>query len=67
MKTLYEAINQVRQLNEESISNIVKKHINAYSVADDPYDVAVSIGKRYKWSQKQIEAAEKIISKKYIK
>lgn len=38
-------------LNEESIPNIVKKHINAYRVSDDPYDVA----------------PEKVIRKKYIK
>jgi len=45
----------------------IRLHINAYSVADDPYDVAVSIGKNYNWSQNEIEKAEKIIRKKYIK
>ena len=45
----------------------IKLHINAYSVADDPYDVAVSIGKKYRWNQREIEKAEKIIRKKYIK
>ncbi len=45
----------------------IKLHINAYSVADDPYDVAVSIGKNYNWGQREIEKAEKIIRKKYIK
>ena len=38
----------------------IKLHINAYSVADDPYDVAVSIGKKYRWNQREIEKAEKI-------
>jgi len=50
-----------------SIKDIVKKHINTYSVADDPYEVAEEIGKQYNWSVKQIEAAEKIIRKNYIK
>ena len=45
----------------------IKMHINTYTVADDPYDVAVEIGKKYGWSQAEIEKAESIIRKKYIK
>lgn len=45
----------------------IKLHINAYSVADDPYEVAVEIGKIYNWNQKEVEKAEDIIRKKYIK
>ena len=45
----------------------IKLHINAYSVSDDPYEVAVEIGKIYNWDQKEIEKAEEVIRKKYIK
>ena len=45
----------------------IKLHINTYSVDDDPYEVAVEIGKIYSWNQKEIEHAEEIIRKKYIK
>ena len=45
----------------------IKPHMNQYSVSDDPYDVAEEIGKKYGWNQKQIEKAEQIIRKKYIK
>ena len=45
----------------------IKLHINAYSVSDDPYDVAVKIGKKYGWNQREIEKAENIIRNKYIK
>ena len=45
----------------------IKLHINTYTVADDPYDVAVEIGKKYGWSEAEIEKAESIIRKKYIK
>jgi hypothetical protein len=56
------------QLDEAvDINNIIKQEINTYTVADDPYDVAMEIGKKYNWSQKQIEKAEKIIRRKYIK
>jgi hypothetical protein len=41
--------------------------MSQYSVSDDPYDVAEELGKKYGWSQKQIEKAEKLIRKKYIK
>ena len=45
----------------------IRLHINQFSVSDDPYDVAVEIGSKYGWSQKDIEKAEKIIRKNYIK
>jgi len=51
----------------ESLDSLIKKHINTYTVADDPYEVAVEIGKKYEWTQKQIEQAEKILRKKYLK
>ena len=44
----------------------IKLHINAYSSSEDPFDVATDIGKRYNWSEKEIEKAEDIIRKKYI-
>ena len=37
------------------------------TVSDDPYEVAVEIGEEYGWSQKQIEKAEKLIRRKYIR
>jgi hypothetical protein len=45
----------------------IRPHMSQYSVSDDPYDVAVELGKEYGWSQKQIEAAERLIRKKYIR
>ena len=45
----------------------IKPHMSQYSVSDDPYDVAEELGKKYGWSQSQIEKAEKLIRKKYIK
>jgi hypothetical protein len=45
----------------------IKPHMSQYSVSDDPYDVAEELGKEYGWSQAQIEKAEKLIRKKYIK
>jgi hypothetical protein len=44
----------------------IKLHINTYSSSEDPFDVATDIGKRYNWSDKEIEKAEAIIRKKYI-
>jgi len=45
----------------------IKLHINTYSSSEDPFDVATDIGKRYNWSDKEIEKAEAIIRKNYIK
>jgi hypothetical protein len=45
----------------------IRPHMGQYSVSDDPYEVAEELGKKYSWSQKQIEKAEKIIRKNYIK
>ena len=45
----------------------IRLHINTYTAADDPYEVAVEIGKKYNWNQQEIEKAEKIIRAKYIK
>ena len=47
--------------------NTIELHIGAYGVDDDPYDVAVEIGKEYNWTQREIEKAEKIIRKHYIR
>lgn len=66
MKTLIEEIAAVI-LEKAPTKATIQQHINAFSVADDPYDVAVEIGKRYDWSQKQIEKAENIIRKNFIK
>ncbi|HRW20996.1 MAG TPA: hypothetical protein P5509_03405 [Bacteroidales bacterium] len=45
----------------------IKQYINQYSVADDPFDVAKEFGEKFGWSEKEIEKAESIIRKKYIK
>jgi hypothetical protein len=70
---------ELRQLIREEIRKVlsegskpatdatIRLHINAYTVADDPYEVAVEIGKKYNWNQQEIEKAEKIIRAKYIK
>jgi len=53
-----------RLLTEDSLDTIIKRHINAYSIADEPDEVAEEIGKRYNWSKSQILKAEMIIRKK---
>lgn len=66
---LNEAVTNV-EVNEEKTKptdDVIRKHINAYSVADDPYEVSVEIGKIYNWTEKEIEKAEKILRKKYLK
>jgi hypothetical protein len=45
----------------------IKMHINQFKTSDDPLEVATEIGKLYGWSPKEIEKAEEIIRKKYIK
>jgi hypothetical protein len=45
----------------------IKMHINTFKTSDDPLEVATEIGGHYGWSQKEIEKAEEIIRKKYIK
>jgi len=45
----------------------IKPHMSQYQSSDDPYEVAEKIGKKYAWSQKQIEAAERLIRKRYIR
>ncbi len=45
----------------------IKMHINTFKSSDDPSEVATEIGNIYGWSQKEIEKAEEIIRKKYIK
>ena len=45
----------------------IRFHIDAYRVDDDPYEVAQEIGKEYGWTEREIQKAEKIIRKKYIK
>ena len=45
----------------------IKMHINTFKSSDDPLEVATEIGGKYGWSQKEIEKAEEIIRKKYIK
>jgi hypothetical protein len=70
---------ELRQLIREEISKVlsesskpandatIRLHINTYTVADDPYEVATEIGKKYGWNQREIEKAEKIIRAKYIR
>ena len=45
----------------------IKLHINSFSSSDDPFDVATEIGKEYGWTSADIEKAEAIIRKNYIK
>ena len=46
---------------------LIQKHINQYTIADEPYDVAKEIGSEYDWNEKEIEKAEGIIAKNFIK
>ena len=59
--------NKIVKVEEGKMEDQIKDLINAFTVADDPYDVAVKMGKRFDWSQKEIEKVENIIRKKYIK
>ena len=67
--------NQLRRIIRESLNEAmspptdatIKKHMSQFKVSDDPYEVAEEIGKEYGWSQKQIETAEKLIRRKYLK
>jgi hypothetical protein len=62
--SLSESVNEKKvPPNDETI----KFHIDSYRVDDDPYDVAKEIGSQYNWTEKEIEKAEKIIRKKYLK
>jgi len=63
-RIIKEALNEAKASPTDAT---IKPHMSQYSVSDDPYDVAEEIGKEYGWSQKQIEKAEKLIRKKYIK
>lgn len=54
-------------LKKSQLEDLIKKHINQHGVDDDPYEVAKEIGLKCKWSDSEIEKAEKIIRKKYIK
>lgn len=76
LRALYNKLYRYMNMSEESKVNegkskptdaTIKLHINQYSVSDDPYDVASKIGKNYNWTQNEIEKAESIIRKKYIR
>ncbi len=61
---IYESVNEAKMpVNKENIEH----YIGAYGVDDDPYDVAVEIGGQYGWTQRDIEKAEKLIRKHYIR
>ena len=57
----------VNEASKPPTDATIKPHMSQYSISDDPYDVAEELGKKYGWSQSQIEKAEKLIRKKYIK
>ena len=62
--------NQVSKIVEAKVGpskDSISKYINRYSLKDDPEDVAVEIGSKYGWNQKQIERAEQIIRKNFIR
>lgn len=60
-------ISGIGAVKKLSVLETIKANINRYSLRDDPYDVAHSIGKKNNFSMKQIEQAERIIRKSYIK
>tara|TARA_R110000824_G_scaffold60050_1_gene160848 strand:+ start:1783 stop:1989 length:207 start_codon:yes stop_codon:yes gene_type:complete len=57
----------IRESLESPTDATIKPHMSQYQVSDDPLDVAEEIGKLYGWSQKQIETAERLIRKRYIR
>jgi hypothetical protein len=66
-KIIKESVAKVLVEVKQPTDATIKPHMSQYSVSDDPYDVAVELGKKHGWNQKQIEKAEKLIRKKYIK
>ena len=60
---------------EKPTDDVIRTNIRKYTGGrdwidaekNDPYDVAEEIGKQYGWNEQEIEKAEKIILKKYIK
>ena len=65
---------EIDKANESIVEGKVKPtddtirfHIDAYRVDDDPYEVAQEIGKEYGWTEREIQKAEKLIRKKYLR
>jgi hypothetical protein len=58
---------EIQRLSEGKLEDIIKKHINQYSLKDEADDIAKDIGRRYGWNQSQIMRAETIIRKRWIK
>lgn len=46
--------NKIVKVEEGKLENQIKDLINTFTVSDDPYDVAVKMGKRFDWSQKKL-------------
>ena len=63
-RIIREAVNEAKK---PPTDETIKPHMSQYQTSDDPYEVAEEIGKEYGWSQKQIEAAERLIRKRYIR
>ena len=57
----------VNEAKKPPTDETIKPHMSQYQTSDDPYEVAEESGHEYGWSQKQIEAAERLIRKKYIR
>jgi hypothetical protein len=67
-QTLREIIREeIQRLNEGKLEDIIKKHINQYSLKDDADYIAKDIGRRYGWNKSQVMRAETIIRKRWIK
>jgi hypothetical protein len=58
---------EIQRLDEGKQEDIIKKHINQYSLKDEADDIAKDIGRRYGWNTSQVMRAEIIIRKKWIK
>jgi len=57
----------VNEAKKPPTDETIKPHMSQYQTSDDPYEVAEEIGKEYGWNQKQIETAESLIRKRYIR
>ena len=57
----------VNEAKKPPTDETIKPHMSQYQASDDPYEVAEEIGKEYGWNQKQIETAESLIRKRYIR
>ena len=63
-RIIKEVVNEVKK---PPTDDTIKPHMSQYQTSDNPYEVAEELGQEYGWSQTQIEAADRLIEKRYIR